>query len=173
MASACGKGCSVLKDRTTAAVVFVAVIGIVIMGAALFVSSRSNQAGGNLDEGAAYMATNAQEAGVQTTASGLQYEVITQGDGERPTADDTVLVHYRGTLTDGTEFDSSYSRNQPISFPLRNVIAGWTEGVQLMPVGSTYRFTIPPNLAYGERGVPGVIPPNSTLIFDVELLEIL
>ncbi len=162
-----------LKDRTTAAVVFVALIGIVIMGAALFVSSQSNQAGNNQDEGVALMARQAEEGNVQTTASGLQYEVITEGDGARPVASDTVLVHYRGTLIDGTEFDSSYSRNQPISFPLNGVIPGWTEGVQLMTVGSTYRFTIPPNLAYGAGGVPGVIPPNSTLIFEVELLEIL
>ena len=111
-------------------------------------------------------------ANVQTTASGLQYEVLTQGTGKKPKASDTVLVHYRGTLLDGKEFDSSYKRNEPISFPLNGVIAGWTEGLQLMPIGSKYKFTIPPKLGYGSRGVGGVIPPNATLIFEVELLEI-
>jgi FKBP-type peptidyl-prolyl cis-trans isomerase FkpA len=111
-------------------------------------------------------------ADVQTTASGLQYEVITQGTGKKPKATDTVVVHYRGTLLDGKEFDSSYKRMEPISFPLNGVIAGWTEGLQLMPVGSMYKFTIPPELAYGKRGVSGVIPPNATLIFEVELIDI-
>ncbi len=111
-------------------------------------------------------------ANVQTTASGLQYEVVTEGQGAKPKATDTVLVHYRGTFPDGREFDSSYKRNEPISFPLNGVIAGWTEGLQLMSVGSKYKFTIPPQLAYGTRGAGGVIPPNATLLFEVELLEI-
>ncbi len=103
--------------------------------------------------------------------SGLQYKVETMGTGAKPVATDTVKVHYRGTLLDGTEFDSSYARNEPISFGLNRVIAGWTEGVQLMPVGSKFTFYIAPDLAYGEGG-GGPIPPNSTLIFEVELLDI-
>ena len=125
----------------------------------------------NLVAGQEFLAENATKEGVQTTASGLQYKVITMGDGAKPVATDTVKVHYRGTLLDGTEFDSSYARNEPISFGLNRVIAGWTEGVQLMPIGSTFRFYIAPDLAYGEGG-GGPIPPNSTLIFEVELLDI-
>ena len=123
------------------------------------------------EAGEKFLAENAKKEGVKTTASGLQYEVITEGKGEHPTKDDKVTVHYKGTLLDGTEFDSSYSRNQPITFPLGNVIAGWTEGVQLMTPGSKYRFWIPPNLAYGERGAGAKIGPNETLVFEVELLS--
>ncbi|MDN4502970.1 FKBP-type peptidyl-prolyl cis-trans isomerase [Alteromonadaceae bacterium BrNp21-10] len=125
----------------------------------------------NTEKGQAYLAENAKREGVTVTESGLQYEVLKQGDGPKPTRDDTVKVHYKGTLLDGTEFDSSYSRNEPAVFPLTRVISGWTEGVQLMNVGSTYRFHIPSNLAYGTRNT-GKITPNSTLIFDVELLSI-
>jgi len=126
---------------------------------------------GNLVEGQKFLAENKVKEGVQITASGLQYKVVTMGDGAKPAAEDTVKVHYRGTLLDGTEFDSSYARNEPISFGLNRVIAGWTEGVQLMPIGSKFIFYIAPELAYGEGG-GGPIPPNSTLIFEVELLEI-
>lgn len=126
----------------------------------------------NRTEGQAFLAENASREGVTVTASGLQYEVLRDGDGPRPSADSTVKVHYRGTLLDGTQFDSSYDRGEPISFSLKGVIAGWTEGVQLMPVGSKYRLFIPDNLAYGERGAGNMIGPNATLIFDVELLEI-
>jgi FKBP-type peptidyl-prolyl cis-trans isomerase len=125
----------------------------------------------NRAEGEAFLAANLGKEGVQVTESGLQYKVLRQGDGARPTADDVVEVHYRGTLLDGTEFDSSYSRNESISFELDRVIGGWTEGVQLMPVGSKYMFYIKPELAYGTGG-GGPIPPNSTLIFEVELLDI-
>jgi FKBP-type peptidyl-prolyl cis-trans isomerase FkpA len=125
----------------------------------------------NLAEGQKFLAENKLKEGVQTTASGLQYKVVTMGDGAKPTAENTVKVHYRGTLLDGTEFDSSYARNEPISFGLNRVIAGWTEGVQLMPIGSKFMFYIAPILAYGEGG-GGPIPPNSTLIFEVELLDI-
>jgi len=125
----------------------------------------------NLAEGQKFLADNATKEGVQTTASGLQYKVETMGTGPKPVATDTVKVHYRGTLLDGTEFDSSYARNEPISFGLNRVIAGWTEGVQLMPVGSKFIFWIKPELAYGESG-GGPIPPNSTLKFEVELLDI-
>lgn len=126
----------------------------------------------NRQAGAEFLAENAEREGVEVTDSGLQYEVIEAGDGERPGAEDTVTVHYRGTLLDGTEFDSSYSRGEPATFPLNGVIPGWTEGLQLMPVGSTYKFYIPSELAYGERGAGQAIGPNSTLVFDVELLEI-
>jgi FKBP-type peptidyl-prolyl cis-trans isomerase FkpA len=125
----------------------------------------------NLAKGQAYLAENAKREGVTQTESGLQYEVLTAGEGASPVATDTVKVHYSGTLLDGTEFDSSYSRGQPATFPLNRVISGWTEGVQLMKVGSKYKFHIPANLAYGER-TTGKIISNSALIFDVELLEI-
>ncbi|MDQ6981529.1 MAG: FKBP-type peptidyl-prolyl cis-trans isomerase [Mariprofundus sp.] len=126
----------------------------------------------NKADGAAFLAKNGKKEGVTTTESGLQYEVMTQGDGAKPLATDKVTVNYRGTLLDGTEFDSSYKRGKPITFPLNGVIKGWTEGVQLMGVGSKFKFAIPSELAYGERGAGGKIGPNSTLIFEVELLSI-
>lgn len=122
-------------------------------------------------EGEKYLADNAKKEGVMVTESGLQYEVMSEGEGAKPVATDVVKVHYKGTILDGTEFDSSYSRNEPTTFPLNRVIPGWTEGLQLMPVGSKYKFTIPSDLAYGDRDL-GKIPANSTLIFEVELLEI-
>ncbi|XOV80145.1 MAG: FKBP-type peptidyl-prolyl cis-trans isomerase [Aestuariibacter sp.] len=125
----------------------------------------------NLEEGQAYLVENAKRDGVMSTESGIQYEVIEQGEGNKPSAEDTVKVHYHGTLIDGTVFDSSYDRGEPAVFPLNRVIKGWTEGVQLMNVGSKYRFHIPAHLAYGERAT-GKIGPNSTLVFDVELLGI-
>ena len=134
-------------------------------------AEASTAAAQNVAAGEAYLAENAKKEGVVTTDSGLQYEVLVEGDGKQPSAEDTVKVHYRGTLLDGTEFDSSYSRNEPAVFPLSRVIAGWTEGVQLMKEGSKFRFHIKPELAYGERST-GSITPNSTLIFDVELLEV-
>lgn len=125
----------------------------------------------NIKVGKDFLERNAENADVTVTASGLQYSIISSGDGHRPGADDTVKVHYKGTLIDGTEFDSSYARNEPAVFPLKNVIKGWTEGLQLMPVGSKFKFYIPSELAYGERAT-GKITPNSALIFEVELLEI-
>ena len=122
--------------------------------------------------GEAFLAENAKKAGVKVTASGLQYEVITQGTGAIPTATSKVKTHYHGTLIDGTVFDSSVNRGQPIDFPVNGVIAGWTEALQLMPVGSKYRLYIPYNLAYGERGAGASIKPYSALIFDVELIDI-
>ena len=132
------------------------------------------KAAANATEGQAFLAANKDKPDVQTTASGLQYQVLEAGKGEKPTADDVVRVHYKGTLLDGTEFDSSYGRGTPAEFGLGDVIIGWTEAVALMPVGSKYRFWIPGDLAYGEKGTPGgPIGPNATLIFEVELLEIL
>ncbi|GAB1269688.1 FKBP-type peptidyl-prolyl cis-trans isomerase [Aurantivibrio infirmus] len=125
----------------------------------------------NAKIGAEFLAANAEKEGVVTLDSGLQYKEIKPGEGAKPAADATVTVHYRGRLIDGTEFDSSYSRNQPASFPLQGVIAGWTEGLQLMSEGSTYELYVPAELAYGERGSPPTIGPNSTLIFEVELLQ--
>lgn len=119
-----------------------------------------------------FMKENGTKEGVVTTESGLQYKVISQGEGPKPKAEDIVKVHYKGTLLDGTEFDSSYSRNEPAVFPLNQVIPGWTEGVQLMNVGSKYQLFLPPKLAYGDRGAPPVIEPGSMLIFEVELLGI-
>lgn len=121
--------------------------------------------------GQAYLVENASKEGVVVTVSGLQYEVLAEGDGAKPKAEDTVTVHYKGTLLDGTTFDSSYDRGEPAQFPLNRVITGWTEGVQLMSVGSKFRFTIPSELAYGERDM-GVIAPHSVLVFEVELLDV-
>lgn len=133
---------------------------------------RESQGGKNKAEGEAYLAKNKAKPGVKVTASGLQYEVIKMGTGKKPKATNTVRVHYTGTLLDGTVFDSSVKRGTPAEFPLNGVIKGWTEGLQLMPVGSKFRFTIPSDLAYGENGAGGQIGPDATLIFDVELLKI-
>lgn len=124
------------------------------------------------ERGELFLAANGQCEGVMQTASGLQYEVIVPGDGPRPTATSTVTVNYEGSLLNGSVFDSSYERGEPISFPLDRVIAGWTEGVALMPVGSTYRLYIPSGLAYGPSGSGQVIGPDETLVFNVELLGI-
>ena len=132
----------------------------------------AKQAEGLKLRGQEYLKSNAAKEGVQVTESGLQYMVITEADGAKPKAEDEVTVHYRGTLIDGTEFDSSYSRNSPATFTLNQVIPGWTEGVQLMSVGSKYQFVIPYELGYGERGAGGSIGPFETLIFEVELIEI-
>ncbi|MFC1643615.1 FKBP-type peptidyl-prolyl cis-trans isomerase [Chlamydiota bacterium] len=130
------------------------------------------KSGKNLKEGKKFLKKNKKKKGVVTTDSGLQYIVLKEGTGLNPDKADRVKVHYRGTLLDGTEFDSSYKRGTPAEFALSGVIPGWSEGVALMKEGSKYRFFIPPNLAYGERGAGRLIQPNSTLIFDVELLGI-
>jgi FKBP-type peptidyl-prolyl cis-trans isomerase len=134
-------------------------------------AERSSMASVNAAEGDKFLLENRVKEGVQMTDSGLQYQVLEMGDGAVPAATDKVTVHYRGTLLNGEEFDSSYSRGEPVTFALDQVIPGWTEGVQLMPVGSKFMFYIPPNLAYGPAG-GGPIGPNATLIFQVELLGI-
>ncbi len=133
---------------------------------------KAEQAAANLQAGEDFLATNKQRTEVTALDSGLQYEILKVGDGAKPTAFNTVTCHYHGTLIDGTVFDSSVQRGKPASFPLNMVIKGWTEGLQLMSVGSKYRFFIPPHLAYGDRQVSAQIGANCTLIFDVELLSI-
>jgi FKBP-type peptidyl-prolyl cis-trans isomerase len=133
---------------------------------------REAQANSNVEAGDSFRQEHAAKDGVTVTDSGLQYEVIEAGGGETPAATDTVTVHYKGTLIDGTEFDSSHKRGEPATFPLNRVIKGWTEGVQLMQVGATYRFVLPPELGYGEAGAPPNIGPNATLVFEVQLLGI-
>ncbi len=126
----------------------------------------------NKQEGETFLIENKSKDGVVTLESGLQYKILKAGDGRKPTLDDTVVCHYRGTLIDGTEFDSSYKRKQPATFPVKKIIKGWTEALQLMPVGSRWQLFIPSSLAYGQRGTGRGIGPNSTLVFDVELLSI-
>jgi FKBP-type peptidyl-prolyl cis-trans isomerase FklB len=126
----------------------------------------------NKKEGEAFLAGNKAKEGVKTLPSGLQYKVIKPGTGKKPTAADNVTTHYKGTLIDGTEFDSSYPRGKPATFPVSGVISGWTEALQLMQEGAKWQLFIPPNLAYGERGAGQVIGPNTTLIFEVELISV-
>jgi FKBP-type peptidyl-prolyl cis-trans isomerase len=140
---------------------------------AFFSTLMEKKAASSLADGQTWLAENAKKTGVKTTASGLQYEVMREGTGAKPLATNTVKVHYHGTTTDGKVFDSSVDRGEPVEFPLNGVIPGWTEGVQLMSIGSKYKFYIPGNLAYGARPPQGSgIAPNATLIFEVELLEI-
>lgn len=133
---------------------------------------RNEQAAANLKAGQEFLAANKEKPGITELPSGLQYEVMVQGTGAKPNATNKVSCHYHGTLINGTVFDSSVQRGKPASFPLNQVIKGWTEGVQLMPTGSKWRFFIPPHLGYGERQVSAEIGPNSTLVFEVELLGI-
>jgi FKBP-type peptidyl-prolyl cis-trans isomerase FklB len=137
-----------------------------------FVAARAKKDAANLAAGKAFLESNGKKQGVTVTASGLQYEIVALGTGPRPLASDTVTVNYEGKLLDGKVFDSSIARNEPVTFPLNGVIPGWTEGLQLMPVGSKFRFYIPSDLAYGEQGAGDDIEPNSVLIFDVELISI-
>jgi FKBP-type peptidyl-prolyl cis-trans isomerase len=134
-------------------------------------ASIKEKAQKNLADGEKFLTENKTKEGVKTTESGLQYKVLEAGEGPSPKAGDTVTVHYRGTFVDGTEFDSSYQRGEPATFPLTGVIPGWTEALQLMKKGSKWMLFIPSELAYGERGAGNRIPPNSTLIFEVELLS--
>ncbi|MDC9719984.1 MAG: FKBP-type peptidyl-prolyl cis-trans isomerase [Gammaproteobacteria bacterium] len=134
--------------------------------------AAASQFEGALNNSEAYLAENAQNEGVQVTKTGLQYQILTEGEGEKPAATDTVTVHYHGTTMDGRVFDSSVERGEPAQFPLNGVIAGWTEGVQLMSVGSKFKFFIHPDLAYGTQGAGQMIGPNDALIFEVELIKI-
>jgi FKBP-type peptidyl-prolyl cis-trans isomerase FkpA len=150
----------------------ISIVTVILIGITMFSMAKATTPEENKAAGAAFLAENAKKTNIVITASGLQYEILTPGTGTvSPSATDTVTVHYKGTTIDGKEFDSSYSRGAPISFPLDRVIPGWTEGVQLMTEGAKYRFYIPSELAYGEQGA-GPIAPNSTLIFDVELIKI-
>lgn len=126
----------------------------------------------NAQEGEAFLSENGKKEGIVTLPSGLQYRIITEGTGKSPAETDSVTVHYRGTLIDGTEFDSSYKRDEPVTFPVGGVIAGWTEALQLMKEGAKWELFIPSSLAYGERGAPPVIGPNATLLFEVELISV-
>lgn len=135
------------------------------------IKKQTESAEKNKADGTAFLEKNKTAEGVKTTASGLQYQVLKEGSGKKPAKNSKVKVHYSGTLINGEKFDSSYDRNEPAEFPLDQVIPGWTEGLQLMTVGSKYKFFIPSDLAYGPQGRPS-IPPNSTLIFEVELLEV-
>jgi FKBP-type peptidyl-prolyl cis-trans isomerase len=135
-------------------------------------AQREAEGQANLEEGEAYLAENEQRAEVTVTESGLQYEVVEEGDGPRPQPGDQVRLHYRGTLVDGTEFDSSYERGEPTTFPVEGVIPGFSEALQLMPVGSTWRIVIPSELGYGPQGAGQDIGPNETLVFEIELLDI-
>jgi FKBP-type peptidyl-prolyl cis-trans isomerase len=138
-----------------------------------FFQSMSQKAGqDNLEKGNAFLEQNKSRQGVTTTESGLQYEIIKAGTGEKPVDTDEVKVHYHGTLIDGTVFDSSVERNEPVTFPVTGVIPGWTEALKLMPVGSKWKIYLPAKIAYGEQGAGGKIGPNSALVFEVELLEI-
>ena len=144
-----------------------------VMLSEYFQKKEKEQAEENIAKGKAYLEENGKREGVITTKSGLQYEVLTEGTGKSPKATDKVRCHYEGRLTDGSVFDSSYQRSEPADFGLNQVIAGWTEGVQLMKEGAKYRFHIPYLLGYGERGAGASIPPYATLVFDVELIKVL
>lgn len=135
-------------------------------------AANAKKSAKNSEEGVAFLAENSQKDGVTTTGSGLQYKIVAKGDGDKPTAEDTVKVHYKGRLIDGTVFDSSYDRGEPATFPVGGVIAGWTEVLQLMSVGGKVEVTIPSDLAYGPSGSGQAIGPDAVLIFDVELLGI-
>ncbi|WP_218354740.1 FKBP-type peptidyl-prolyl cis-trans isomerase [Alteromonas lipotrueiana] len=136
-------------------------------------AAKAEQSKGQIEEGEKFLKENAEREEVQVTESGLQYEILETGDGEVPDAESTVRVHYHGTFIDGKVFDSSYDRGQPAEFPVNGVIKGWTEALQMMPTGSKWKVYVPSELAYGEQGAGGAIPPFTTLVFDVELLDIL
>lgn len=138
----------------------------------IMMAKQAEKSQSAIDEGKAFLDENAKKDNVIVLDSGLQYEILVEGNGEKPTAESVVSTHYHGTLIDGTVFDSSVERGQPAEFPVNRVIAGWTEALQLMPVGSKWRLTVPYDLAYGEQGSSGAIGPYQTLVFDVELLDI-
>ena len=137
-----------------------------------FMKSQEEQSGKSIETGKKFLEENGKKTGIVTTASGLQYEIMSEGNGEKPKGTDSVKCHYHGTLIDGTVFDSSVKRGQPATFPVNGVIAGWVEALQLMPVGSKWKLFVPSDLAYGAQGAGNLIGPHTTLIFEVELLEI-
>ena len=149
------------------------IVAVILIGFTMFSMANATTPEENKAAGTAFLAENAKKPNIVTTATGLQYEILTPGTGTTsPSATDNVTVHYKGTTLDGEEFDSSYSRGEPATFPLNRVISGWTEGVQLMTEGAKFRFYIPTYLAYGEQGAGRAIGPNAALIFDVELIKI-
>lgn len=149
------------------------IVAVILIGFTMFSMANATTPEENKAAGTAFLAENAKKPNIVTTATGLQYEILTPGTGTTsPSATDNVTVHYKGTTLDGEEFDSSYSRGEPATFPLNRVISGWTEGVQLMTEGAKFRFYIPSDLAYGEQGAGRAIGPNAALIFDVELIKI-
>ncbi|WP_340122134.1 FKBP-type peptidyl-prolyl cis-trans isomerase [Methylobacter svalbardensis] len=149
------------------------IVTVILIGFTMFSMANATTPEENKAAGTAFLTENTKKPNIVTTATGLQYEVLTPGTGATsPSATDSVTVHYKGTTLDGEEFDSSYSRGEPATFPLNRVIPGWTEGVQLMKEGAKYRFYIPSELAYGEQGAGRAIGPNAALIFDVELIKI-
>lgn len=149
----------------------IVILSALIIGITMFSMANATSPEENKVAGEAFLAENTKKENIVTTASGLQYEILAEGEGPSPSATTSVTVHYKGTTLDGKEFDSSYSRNEPATFPLNRVIAGWTEGLQLMNAGAKYRFFIPSELAYGQRGAGADIGPNAALIFEVELLK--
>lgn len=149
----------------------IAILAAILIGLTMFSMANATSPEENKAAGESFLAENTKKDNIVTTASGLQYEILTEGEGPSPSSTTSVTVHYKGTTLDGKEFDSSYSRNAPATFPLNRVIAGWTEGLQLMNVGAKYRFFIPSELAYGQRGAGADIGPNAALIFEVELLK--
>jgi FKBP-type peptidyl-prolyl cis-trans isomerase FklB len=150
----------------------VSLVILLFCGLALLTLTKSPSAEANRAAGETFLANNAKQEGVKTTASGLQYQILTEGAGEHPVATDKVTVHYQGSTLAGAIFDSSYNRGHPLTFSLANVIPGWTEGLQLMRTGAKYRLFIPSELAYGSQGAGADIEPDATLIFDVELIRI-
>ena len=162
---------SFILKALTVALVTVGLGAVSIARAEVTTSGDQSQMQATDSKQTAYLEENKKKAGVVTLADGLQYRIIKAGKGPKPGPTDMVTVNYAGKLIDGTEFDSSYKRNQPAQFPVNGVIPGWVEALQLMPVGSTWELVIPANLAYGEQGAPPVIGPNQTLIFQVELLD--
>lgn len=168
------KGLSMKSSRLSSRLSsIVAILFVSLLSAACQDEVSPPKAIGSSLDGPAFLKANAAKPGVVTLDSGLQYKVLNEGDGNTPTATDTVSVHYRGTLIDGTEFDSSYKRGKPTSFPVNRVIAGWTEALQLMQEGDKWELVIPPELAYGSRSPGAGIPANAVLVFEVELLKVL
>lgn len=162
-----------MKSTQSLIFFFLSLFILLLIGFIMFSKINASTPSENRAAGVAFLADNSKKDNIMITTSGLQYEILTQGEGQSPVATDQVTVHYQGTTLDGNEFDSSYERGEAATFPLSGVIPGWTEGLQLMQEGAKYRFFIPPELAYGERGAGADIPANATLIFEVELIKVI